>query len=222
MCPTGPSTIAPGGMEKLVGSNPIAIAAPAGRHHPFVLDMATTAVAGTKVAHARRDHTSIPLGWAVDSSGELTTDPHAAAAGATVPLGYLEGNGYKGFGLGLAVDILAGVLSGTGPSAFARYGPDWRQGYHMTAWNIQSFLPLTQYHTYLESLVGRIHASAPRPGIDRVTLPGDRAAETRARRRVSGIPVAPGVIDGCVALARRADVFAPRPKTSTVPGDPGR
>jgi LDH2 family malate/lactate/ureidoglycolate dehydrogenase len=218
MCPTGPSTIAPGGRDKLVGSNPLAIAAPAGRHHPFVLDMATTAAAGTKLAHARRDNTPIPLGWAVDSSGELTTDPHAAAAGATVPIGYLEGNGHKGFGLALAVDILAGVLSGTGPSAFARYGPDWRQGYHMTAWNVESFLPLAQYHTYLEELVDHIHASTPRSGVDRVALPGDRAARTRARRRVTGIPVAPSVIAGCAALANRTGVLAPRPMITPARG----
>jgi LDH2 family malate/lactate/ureidoglycolate dehydrogenase len=116
------------------------------------------------------------------------------------------------------VDILAGVLSGTGPSAFARYGPDWRQGYHMTAWNIASFLPPAQYHAYLDELVGHIHASAPRAGTDRVTLPGDRAAQTRARRRVTGIPVARSVIDSCVALAERTGVLAPCPMTSAVPG----
>lgn len=130
MCPTGPSTIAPGGLDKVIGSNPIALAAPAGRHHPFVLDMATTAAAGTNLERARRTGSPIPAGWAVDAAGELTTDPHAARSGATVPLGYLEGNGHKGFGLGLVVDILAGLLSGTGPSAFAEYGPEWRQVPH--------------------------------------------------------------------------------------------
>jgi L-2-hydroxycarboxylate dehydrogenase (NAD+) len=60
MCPTGPSTIAPGGLQKVIGSNPIAVAAPAGRHHPFVLDMATTAAAGTKIQRARKNNSAIP------------------------------------------------------------------------------------------------------------------------------------------------------------------
>ena len=124
MCPTGSSTIAPGGMDKVIGSKPIAVAAPAGRHHPFALDMATMAAAGTRLEHARRTGRPIPAGWAVDSLGDLPTDPHAARSGATVPLEYMEGNSHKGFGLGLVVDILAGLLSGTGPSAFAEYGPE--------------------------------------------------------------------------------------------------
>jgi L-2-hydroxycarboxylate dehydrogenase (NAD+) len=212
MCPTGPSTIAPGGLDKVIGSNPIAVAAPAGRHHPFVLDMATTAAAGTKLERARRTASPIPAGWAVDAAGEPTTDPHAARSGATVPLGYLEGNGHKGFGLGLVVDILAGLLSGTGPSAFAEYGPDWRQGYHMTAWDIECFRPAGEYNASVESLVDHLHASAARPGSGQVTLPGDRSAATRAERRSAGIPVTRDVVGECRVVAERAGVVPPRPR----------
>jgi LDH2 family malate/lactate/ureidoglycolate dehydrogenase len=97
----------------LIGTNPIAIAAPAGHRPAFSLDMATSTVPRGKIEVAERRGTPIPLGWAIDPEGRPTTDPAAALVGALMPLGGLEETaGYKGYGLALAVDVLTGVLAG--------------------------------------------------------------------------------------------------------------
>ena len=97
----------------LIGTNPIAIAAPAGHRPAFSLDMATSTVPRGKLEVAERRGTPIPLGWAIDRDGYPTTNPSAALEGALLPLGGLEETaGYKGYGLALAVDVLTGVLAG--------------------------------------------------------------------------------------------------------------
>ena len=96
-----------------LGTNPIAIGAPDGAGHGFLLDMATSVVALGKVEVARRTGRPIPGGWAVDAAGRPTTDPEAALAGMMLPLGgRRETSGYKGYGLAAAVDLLSGVLGG--------------------------------------------------------------------------------------------------------------
>lgn len=106
--------------EPTLGSNPIACAAPGVGKDSFSLDMATTSKAAGKIELYRRQGKPIPEGWAVDSNGKSTTDPEAAVRGQPklMPLGGMEENsGYKGFGLGMMVDIFCGVMSGSG------YGP---------------------------------------------------------------------------------------------------
>src|SRR5215207_2396152 len=96
-----------GGTAKIIGNNPFAMAVPTTRAWPMVLDMATSVVAGGKLDVARSKAESIPLGWARDKDGNPTTDPVAARAGALEPVG-----GYKGYGMAVMLDVLAGVLSG--------------------------------------------------------------------------------------------------------------
>jgi LDH2 family malate/lactate/ureidoglycolate dehydrogenase len=97
----------------LIGTNPIAIAAPAGHRPAFSLDMATSTVPRGKLEVAERRGKPIPLGWAIDRDGLPTTDATAALDGALMPLGgFEETAGYKGYGLALAVDVLTGVLAG--------------------------------------------------------------------------------------------------------------
>lgn len=99
--------------QGLIGTNPIAIAAPAGHRPAFSLDMATSTVPRGKLEVAERRGKPIPLGWAIDRDGVPTTDATAALDGALLPLGGLEETaGYKGYGLALAVDVLTGVLAG--------------------------------------------------------------------------------------------------------------
>ena len=102
----------------LLGTNPIAIAAPAGRFGSFCLDMATSTVPRGRIEVAARRGESLPVGWALDVDGRPATTPDAALAGSLLPLGGLEeSGGHKGYGLSLAVDLLTGVLGG------AAYGP---------------------------------------------------------------------------------------------------
>jgi len=102
------------GRKAMLSTNPISFAAPAGRHAPFVLDMATTTVAIGKLSVASRWNTPIPSGWALDDAGTPTTDPFVALKHRLVtPLGGTRDLGsHKGYGLGMMVDILSGVMSG--------------------------------------------------------------------------------------------------------------
>jgi LDH2 family malate/lactate/ureidoglycolate dehydrogenase len=120
----------------LIGTNPIAIAAPAGRFGTFCLDMATSTVPRGRIEVAARRGESLPIGWAIDAEGRAARTPEAALAGALHPLGGEEGTaGYKGYGLSLAVDMLTAVLGGAtfGPNViglFSTAGPsDLGQAY---------------------------------------------------------------------------------------------
>lgn len=101
-------------MEAGLGTNPISFAAPADNNDSFVLDMATTAVAVGKIEIQRRKGEPLPLGWAYDTKGNLTTDADLAfSSGCLAPIGGNELTcGYKGYGLGGMVEILCGILSG--------------------------------------------------------------------------------------------------------------
>src|SRR5690606_11197152 len=107
------------GAERMLGTNPIAIAFPGKEEPPVVIDLASTAAAFGKIEMAVRRGESIPPGWAIDRDGHVTTDPHGmTAGGAMLPLGSTrELGGHKGYCLGAMVDILSGVLSG------ANWGP---------------------------------------------------------------------------------------------------
>lgn len=107
-----PRVAPPGGSTALLGTNPIAMAVPDGEGGvAFQFDFSTSAVALGKITMAAAAGESIPLGWAVDSSGEPTTDPHAALQGSLVSAG-----GYKGYGIGLMVEMLASALTGSNRS----------------------------------------------------------------------------------------------------------
>lgn len=107
MC-NAPSQMAPfGGKEKLLGTNPLAIGIPGGEEEPFILDMATSAVAKSKINQAFfNGETKIPFGWATDSDGVPTDDPKKAVKGLILPMA-----GPKGYGLAMAIDVFSGLLS---------------------------------------------------------------------------------------------------------------
>src|SRR5690606_23993893 len=107
MCNTRPTIPAPGGAERLVGTNPIAIALPTASEPHIVLDMATSAGSVGRIRQALAAGRDIPADWATDAEGVPTTDPATALAGFLQPMG-----GAKGFGLALVIDLLCGALAG--------------------------------------------------------------------------------------------------------------
>ena len=119
MCNTRPLMPAPGGAERVVGNNPIAIAVPSDGRRPIVLDMATSEAAMGKIRMAEKAGEAIPGTWAVKADGSATTDPTEAIAGMLLPAA-----GPKGFGLAFLIDLLCGVLSGgaTGAAVQPLYG----------------------------------------------------------------------------------------------------
>jgi LDH2 family malate/lactate/ureidoglycolate dehydrogenase len=189
-----------GSITPYFSTNPLAFAAPGGIEGGITLDMATSQVAWGKVELAARAGQKIPLTWATDQNGRPTEDPQAAMKGLMLPLG-----GYKGSGLAMMIDILAGILTG---AAFGSHIPDFYLepdkpegvGHFFLAIHIEHFMPLATYTARIEQMVAEVHACQPAEGVERIYVPGELEAETRARRLREGIPLPPDVVRDLAAL----------------------
>jgi len=182
----GPAIAPWGGRQKIIGTNPWSVAAPAGRHPPYLMDMANTGVARGKIYLARQRREKIPAGWALDAEGEPTTDPQEAIDGIILPMA-----GHKGYAIALTVDMLSGVLSG---SAFLSavngpYKTDLKSGagHFFTAWDIAAFQPLAEFNTRMESWVSEIKSVPRAKGVDEIFYPGEMEAASDRRQREHGI-----------------------------------
>jgi L-2-hydroxycarboxylate dehydrogenase (NAD+) len=206
------------GRERMLGTNPIAIGVPAGAEPPFVLDMATSAVAYGKIEIAIREGKAIPLGWAIDSDGHPTTDPHRMNdGGALAPLGSdREHGGHKGYGLAAAVDILCAVLSGAnwGPFAppFAIRQPLPERavgrglGHFFGAMRVDAFRDVAEFKSQMDDFVRTLRATRPAPGTDGPLVPGDPERAAQAERDARGVPVITAVLDDLRDIARLTGV----------------
>ena len=188
--------------RKMLGTNPIAIGAPAWHGPPFLLDIATSTVAMGKVESALRLGRKLPYGWALDAQARPTTDPEVVAQeGGLTPLGSTaERSSYKGYGLGAAVDILTGLLSGTGWSL--RLEKESSQaGQFFMALAIEAFADRDTFLRGVSDMLGTLRSAERADGAARVLFPGQREFETRADRERHGVP-----LDG--ELLQRLDRFA--------------
>jgi LDH2 family malate/lactate/ureidoglycolate dehydrogenase len=193
------------GAERMLGTNPLAIAFPAGEEPPVVIDFATSAVAYGKIEIARRQGVGIPPGWAIDRDGNPATRPEQMIdGGALLPLGSTrEAGGHKGFCLAALVDILSGVLSGanwgpfTPPFALRQEVPARSVGkgigHAFGALRIDGFLDPGEFRRQLEDWVRTLRATRPAPGTGGVVIPGDPERQAEAERRVRGVPLLPAV-----------------------------
>lgn len=103
-----PAQMAPyGGKEKMLGTNPFSMVIPCGDKPPIIIDMATSVVAKSKFKEYKKENKPLPEGWALDTNGKPTTDPDEAMAGLVLPMA-----GFKGYGIAMMIDIIAGALSG--------------------------------------------------------------------------------------------------------------
>jgi LDH2 family malate/lactate/ureidoglycolate dehydrogenase len=178
----------------LIGTNPIAVAAPAGRWGAFCLDMATSTVARGKLEVAARRGEPIPVGWAIDADGRPTTDPAVGLGGALQPLGGDERTGgYKGYGLGLAVDLLTGVVAGAafGPSIvplFSTHDGEADLGHLFMAIDPAAIDQHGAFEGRLERYLDALTAAptiAGAPG--RVIVPGEPEADAERRSDEHGV-----------------------------------
>lgn len=195
-----------GARARYLGTNPIAIAVPAGREAPIVLDMATSAVAHGRVAAAASRGDAIPEGWALDEHGQPTTDPHQALRGMLLPFG-----GAKGSGMSLIVDLLAGMLPGgrISPEIAPLYDAIERTqgvGHFFLALSIEAFVPIEQFAGRVDQMIQQIRALPPAPGHDRVYLPGEQEQLTMREYDARGIPLPEEVIAILQALAAETGV----------------
>ncbi len=201
------------GRTARLSTNPISFAAPAGRQAPFVLDMATTTVAVGKLTVASRWRTPIPPGWALDDRGRPTTDPVVALRHRLLtPLGGTRELGsHKGYGLGVMVDVLSGVLGG-GVYGDLFFRSDLRErrvhnvGHWFAAIDPARFRPLEEFKRDMDDMIEALRATPPAEGQGRVYVAGEPEAECEARRRREGIPLAPALVHQVNAIARSLGV----------------
>jgi LDH2 family malate/lactate/ureidoglycolate dehydrogenase len=203
VCSNASVTIAPtGGSEARFGNSPIGFGVPNPGSHPFILDMAMSVVARAKIRNALKRGEKIPETWATDRDGRPTSDPRAALDGFLLPIG-----GYKGYGLALVVDLLAGLLSG------ASYLT------HVKSWIDEPDQPQDIGHFYLlfdtarlgstEWLAKRmadfcdiLRSTPPSNPEVRVRVPGDGEFATLERHQREGVMLEPGLVEKLQALAR--------------------
>lgn len=199
--------------EPYLSTAPIAVAIPAGKERPIVLDMATSTVAWGKVEIARREEKPIPAGWALDADGNPTTDPWQAVA--LTPLGATaELRSHKGYGLSLVVEVLCAQLAG---SSWSRYVAGSRTepprpaniGHAFMAWRIDAFRPEAEFRAEMDAMLAELRAAEPVEGQARVYVPGDLEDIAEADRRANGIPVHPKVVAELRALGAEVGVAAP-------------
>jgi len=219
-CNTSPKMVHPRGKQILVGTNPFSVAAQGDGQDQFVLDMATTAVAQGKVVIAQRLGKEIPSGWGVDRHGNQTTDiPEILYHGGLCPLGGAEETGgYKGFALGMMVELFCGILSG---SKFGRDIRTWTDKGHSEEANLgQCFVALDPdcfapgFSGRLSALINQVKTSEPREGQTELPVAGDpEAAHIRKCSQLGGVPYHQKQVDFMNFVADKYKVA--RVKTST-------
>jgi LDH2 family malate/lactate/ureidoglycolate dehydrogenase len=181
-------TVAPfGGREAMLGTNPIAIAAPGGDRPEFTLDMSTSVTSRGWLRLAAEDNAPIPEGWAVTKDGAPALTPRKAIDGILLPFG-----GYKGSGVAMMVDLIAGVLTGAGfgQNVKSMYVPGERcadVGHALIAIRISAFLEPAEYERRYRTWYDALKASQPAQGHDGILIPGERSAAIANAQRHDGI-----------------------------------
>jgi LDH2 family malate/lactate/ureidoglycolate dehydrogenase len=210
----------PGGKVAMLGTNPVSVAAPAGQHPPFILDMSTTAVPTGRVRAAARAGRQVPEGWLADDDGNPVTDPAAFDRGDAHLL-WLGGAGdgaYKGFGLGLVVEVLAALVPGAGfgpgPAALAGDGqPTGRDddiGFWTAAIDPCALRPGDAVRSDAHALFGSLLDCPPVRGGQPVRYPGWHEAEQARRNRIAGVPLPLTLYDELGDVADQLGLRLPR------------
>lgn len=203
------------GIERMLGTNPIAVAVPAGEEQPFVADFATTTAANGKLEISQRTGVDIPIGWAQTNDGFTTNDAHILKkGGALLPLGTDKEHGsHKGYALGSIVDIFCGVLSGAnyGPwvPPFPAYVPMPQNmpgkgiGHFLGAMRIDAFRPADEFKHEMDNWILRFRTSKPAEGQKAVLVHGQPEREKEALHLKEGIEVIDPVVEDLKGVANR-------------------
>ena len=175
-----------GGTEPRLVTDPIAFGIPSPTGDPIVIDMTTTVVAEGKVRIKRNRGEQTPDGWLLDAEGKPTNDPsvlYGDPLGSILPLGGTAA-GHKGYGLNVAIELLAGVLSGAGC-----VGKDERlsNGVLLVILDVKQFLPLEEFYRESQVFINHVKSSPPAEGFDEILLPGEIEAKVKRQRNEEGI-----------------------------------
>jgi LDH2 family malate/lactate/ureidoglycolate dehydrogenase len=216
----------PGGRKALLGTNPFSVAAPGGSHPPYILDMSTTVVPTGRIRAAARAGESVPEGWLEDDAGRPVTDPGAFdrdEAGLLWLGGRPETGAFKGYGLGLLVEVLAALVSGSamGPEPEAlladsgRSGTDDDIGFMAIAIAPDTLRPAEDVDRQATTLFGTLLGCPPVRDGGEVSYPGRREAERAGENRRLGVPLPESIHRELNELADTHRLSAPHPIGST-------
>ncbi len=204
-----PPNMAPyGGRERFLGTNPFAIAIPAGEEAPLIFDASSSVVARGKIIVRAKQGLSIPEGWAIDPQGLPTTNAQAALEGAVLPFG-----GVKGSGISLIIDILCGVLTGAAFAARLRTLEDLTSeqnlGHIFIALRTDIFISAKDFSARMDEILRLLKSSAPAPGVGRVQAPGEPETANECRNRQLGVPLAREVVQELISIGAECGVTFP-------------
>jgi len=206
----GPAMAPWGGRKKIIGTNPWSVATPAGKHPPFLMDMANTGVARGKIYLARNKRQKIPEGWAIDSDGAPTTDPQAAIDGIILPMA-----GHKGYAIAMMVDVLSGVLTGSGflSQVHSPYKTAEKTncGHFMIAIDIAKFMPLAQFDRRMEDYIAEIKSVPLAKGFDQVFYPGEMEANNNIVNRRDGLALPDDTLADLARIAQETGLESELP-----------
>jgi uncharacterized oxidoreductase len=199
----------PGGVETRIGTNPLCLGVPTAGD-PLILDIGTSVVAEGKVRVALNKGVPVPEGWLLDGQGRPTTDPsvlYREPRGSILPLGGSQ-SGYKGFGLGLLLDVFAGALSG-GQCSHPENPPRAANACFFLVLDVAQFAGTEHFLREVGALCEGVRNCPRIPGVLEITLPGDPERRERARRQTAGIPLDDGTWGQLLAVAERLRVEPP-------------
>ncbi|MGQ0574878.1 MAG: Ldh family oxidoreductase [Pseudonocardia sp.] len=205
----GPRAVAPhGAAEAFLGTNPIAVGMPLGRHGELVLDMSTAAMPREQIRIAAAAGTPIPPGMAVDQAGRPTTDAALAMAGSVLPVG-----GVKGSGLSLVVTLLAGLVCDAEfddeiGSMYTDFDRPQNLGQVFLVLDPGALGPRAPALARVEAMVDRLHALRVAEGADGVYFSGERGSARAAAGRAAGIPLRPAVLEALALACDAQDLIA--------------
>jgi len=196
-----PNMNVPGGRGRIIGNNPIALAAPAGEEKPILMDIAMSSVAAAKVWSAKAQGKAIPDTWVADGDGLPTTDTSVwPSPGSLLPMA-----AHKGYALALMVEVLAAVCAGSG---VLKEVPSWHLNPHMRtntghafiAVNIGAMMPVDGFKSRMDDMIREIKESPKAKGSERIYLPGEIEWETREEALKHWIEFPEGVIRNLIGV----------------------
>lgn len=209
------------GAERMLGTNPVCFAIPAGKEPTFVLDMATSAASNGKLEIAERAGKHIPSGWLMKKDGSHSNDPkELKSGGMLLTLGSdMDHGSYKGYGLSAVVDIFSGVLSGGnfGPwvppfVSFLEPLPDLPGkgiGHFVGAWRVDGFRDTQEFKDNMDRWIRRFRETAPINTEHRVQIPGDKERLETEKRKTQGIPLVEKVVKDLEEIAQTTGINLP-------------
>jgi len=198
-----------GSRGRALGTNPLSVSVPAGRHDAIVVDMSSSVVARGKIVEASKRGDPIPEGWALDKDGKPTTDSVEAEAGVVLPFA-----GAKGSAIAILVDVLAGVLSGAAygsliQNLYAEFEQPQNNGQFTMAIDVSAFMPPAMFSDRIDGFIDLMKAAPVAEGVSEVLVPGEPETRNHKKHLRTGVPLPENVVADIRAVAETVDLALP-------------